>query len=278
MGRLDGKVAFITGAARGMGRSHAVTLAKEGVDIIGIDVCTALPSSNTPPASLDDLKETAAQVESLGRRMVIAQADTRDDGALREAVSSGVEQLGRLDMVIANAGIGGRAAEAAEYSPQVFRDVIDIDLTGVFLTAQVSIPHIRAHGDGGSIVLISSALGLRGVQNIIGYVAAKHGVVGVMKTLAIELAPERIRVNSIHPTNVDTPLIQNDQAYRLYRPDLENPGREDAAAPLQLMNLLPIPWIDPRDVSEAVLYLVADSGRYVTGTTLVVDAGWNAKP
>jgi (+)-trans-carveol dehydrogenase/(-)-trans-carveol dehydrogenase len=278
MGKLDGKVAFITGAARGMGRSHAVRLAEEGADIIALDICGPVPSSTVPPATPEDLKETAALVEALDRRIITFQADTRDEEALRFAIRSGVQQLGRVDIVVANAGIGGIAAPVAEYQASVFRDVIDIDLTAVFLTAKVTIPHLRAHGDGGSIVLISSALGLRGIQNIVGYVAAKHGVVGIMKSLAVELAPERIRVNAIHPTHVDTPMVHHEEAYRLFRPDLEKPGREDAAEPLQALNLLPTPWIDPSDVSEAVLYLVSDSGRFVTGTSLTVDAGWTAKP
>ncbi len=277
IGRLEGKVAFITGAARGMGRSHAVRLAEEGADIIMVDMCAPVKSSSVAVSTPEDLKETAARVEALDRRAVTAQLDVCDEDAMRGTLASGVDQLGRLDIVVANAGIGGMAADAASYDTQVFRDVVDVDLTAVFLTAKVAIPHIRAHGEGGSIVLISSAFGLRGGQNIIGYVAAKHGVVGVMRTLAIELAPERIRVNSIHPTNVDTPLALSEASYKLYRPDLENPGREDAAVPLQQLNLLPVPWLDPIDVSEAILYLTAESGRYVTGTTMAVDAGWTAK-
>jgi SDR family mycofactocin-dependent oxidoreductase len=277
-GRLDGKVAFVTGAARGQGRSHAVRLAQEGADIIAVDICAAIPSSAAPVASLEDLKETAVRVEAFDRRIVTVQADTRDEDGLRDALALGVEQFGRLDIVVANAGIGGTYTPAAEQPAEAFREVVDIDLTGVFLTAKVAIPHLLAHGEGGSIVLTSSTLGLRGMQNCVAYVAAKHGVVGIMKTLAIELAPDRIRVNSVHPTGVDTPLLHHDATYRLFRPDLENPGRDDIAAPCQLLHLLPIPWVDPLDVSEAILYLVAESGRYVTGTTLAIDAGWTAKP
>jgi NAD(P)-dependent dehydrogenase (short-subunit alcohol dehydrogenase family) len=188
-----------------------------------------------------------------------------------------VAELGRLDIAVANAGIGGPNVPVEEYPAQAFRDVVDVDLTSVFLTAKAAIPHIKRTGDGGALVLISSALGLRGNPNTVAYTAAKHGVVGLMKVLAQELAPERIRVNSVHPTNVDTTLIQNESAYKLFRPDLENPGREDVAPAFQSLNLLPIPWVQPEDVAEAVLYLAADSGRYVTGGTHRVDAGWNTK-
>ncbi len=179
--------------------------------------------------------------------------------------------------MVANAGIGGVPGAVAEHSVQSFRDVIDVNLVGVFITAKVAVPHLRAHGHGGSLILISSALGLRGMQNVPGYVSAKHGVVGLMKSLAIELAADSIRVNAIHPTNVATPLIHNQAAYRLFRPDLDNPGPADVREPFQALNLLPVPWIEPADVSEAVLYLAADSGRYVTGTSLVIDAGWTTK-
>jgi SDR family mycofactocin-dependent oxidoreductase len=277
MGRLDGKVAFITGGARGIGRATAVKFAEEGADIIGVDILGPIPSATAPVSTPEDLAETVQLVEERDRRIVTSQVDVTDEEALTRALADGVDRLGRLDIAVANAGIGGPNVPVEEYPAQAFRDVVDVDLTSVFLTAKAAIPHIRRTGDGGALVLISSALGLRGIPNTVAYTAAKHGVVGLMKVLAQELAADRIRVNSVHPTNVDTTLIQNESAYKLFRPDLEDPGREDVAPAFQSLNLLPIPWIQPEDVAEAALYLAADSGRYVTGGTHRVDAGWNTK-
>ncbi len=277
-GRMAGRVVLVTGAGRGMGRSHAIRLAREGADVIGVDVCGPIPSATAPVTTREELAETARAVEALDRRMVAFQADVTDEGALAAGVAEGVAELGRLDCAIANAGIGVPPHEVADTPAQEWRDMLEVNLTGVFLTAKVAVPHIRAHGDGGSLLLVSSALGLRGMANVASYVAAKHGVVGLMRSLALELAPERIRVNSIHPTNVDTPLIQNENVYRLFRPDLEHPGRDDVSDVFQGLNLLPTPWVQPEDVSEAVLYLAADdSGRWITGTTHRVDAGWITK-
>jgi (+)-trans-carveol dehydrogenase/(-)-trans-carveol dehydrogenase len=275
---MAGRVVLVTGAGRGMGRSHAIRLAREGADVIGVDVCGPIPSATAPVTTREELAETARAVEALDRRMVAFQADVTDEGALAAGVAEGVAELGRLDCAIANAGIGVPPHEVADTPAQEWRDMLEVNLTGVFLTAKVAVPHIRAHGDGGSLLLVSSALGLRGMANVASYVAAKHGVVGLMRSLALELAPERIRVNSIHPTNVDTPLIQNENVYRLFRPDLEHPGRDDVSGVFQGLNLLPTPWVQPEDVSEAVLYLAADdSGRWITGTTHRVDAGWITK-
>lgn len=272
-GRLAGKVVFITGAARGMGRSHAVQLAREGADVIGVDICGPVRNADAAPSTPEDLAETVAEVEALGRRMVGFTADVRDEDALAAGLAAGVAELGRLDVAVANAGILTASCPVADLDAQAFRDAVDINLTSVFLTAKVAIPHIRTHGEGGSILLISSALGLRGQANQAAYVASKHGVVGLMRTLAAELGPDNIRVNSIHPTNVATPLILNDATYRAFRPDLDEPGIDDVRAGFQGLNLLPVPWIEPADVSEAVLYLAADSGRFITGSTHCVDAG-----
>lgn len=277
MSTLEGKVAFITGAARGIGRATAVRLAREGADIIGVDITGPIPSATAPVSTPEDLAEAVAQVEQQGRRIVTSRVDVTDEDALTAALADGVAELGRLDIAVANAGIGGPNVPVEEYPAQAFRDVVEVDLTGVFLTAKAAIPHIKRTGEGGALVLISSALGLRGNPNTVAYTAAKHGVVGLVKVLAQELAADRIRVNSVHPTNVDTTLIQNESAYKLFRPDLENPGRDDVAPAFQSLNLLPVPWIQPEDVAEAVLYLAADSGRYVTGGTHRVDAGWNTK-
>jgi SDR family mycofactocin-dependent oxidoreductase len=277
MGKLEGKVAFVTGVARGIGRATAVKLAQEGADIIGVDILGPIKSAQAPVSTPEDLAETVKRVEEQDRRIVTFQADVTDEDALTTGLADGVAQLGRLDIAVAVAGIGGPNVPVEEYPAQAFRDVVDVDLTSVFLTAKAAIPHIKRTGDGGALVLISSALGLRGNPNTVAYTAAKHGVVGLMKVLAQELAADRIRVNSVHPTNVDTPLIQNESAYKLFRPDLADPTREDVAPVFQSLNLLPIPWVQPEDVAEAVLYLAADSGRYVTGGTHRVDAGWNTK-
>jgi SDR family mycofactocin-dependent oxidoreductase len=272
-GRVAGKVAFITGAARGQGRSHAIRLAQEGADIIAVDILEDVPGIPYAGATEADLAETVKQVESLDRRIVASKADVRDYAALKAAVDDGVAQLGRLDIVSANAGIGTSPHHAWEIDDVTWQTMIDINLTGVFHTAKAAIPHLIAGGNGGSIILTSSAAGLQAYENIAHYVSAKHGVVGLMRTLALELAPYMIRVNSLHPTQVDTPMIQNEATYKLFRPDLEHPTREDFAPASQSVNALPIPWVEPVDISNAVLFLASDEGRYITGVTLPVDAG-----
>lgn len=273
MGRVEGKVAFITGAARGQGRSHAIRLAQEGADIIAIDVCADMPGIPYPGATREDLAETVRQVEALDRRIVATVADVRDYDGLRAAVDDGVAQLGRLDIVSANAGIGLSPALSEDITEELWQNMLDVNLSGVWRTAKVAIPHIRAGGRGGSIILTSSAAGLQAYAHASSYVSAKHGVVGLMRTLALELAPDLIRVNSIHPTQVDTDMIQNEATYRLFRPDLEHPTREDFAPASQTMNALPIPWVESIDISNAVLFLASDEARYITGVPLPVDAG-----
>jgi (+)-trans-carveol dehydrogenase/(-)-trans-carveol dehydrogenase len=272
-GRVAGKVAFITGAARGQGRSHAIRLAQEGADIIAVDICEDVPGIPYPGATEADLAETVKQVEALDRRIVAAKADVRDYAGLKAALDDGVAQLGRLDIVSANAGIGTSPHHAWEIDDATWQTMIDINLTGVWHTAKAAIPHLIEGGNGGAIILTSSAAGLQAYENIAHYVSAKHGVVGLMRTLALELAPYSIRVNSIHPTQVDTPMIQNEATYRLFRPDLDHPTRDDFAPASQSVNALPIPWVEPVDISNAVLFLASDEGRYVTGVTLPVDAG-----
>jgi (+)-trans-carveol dehydrogenase len=277
-GRVEGKVAFITGAARGQGRSHAVTLAREGADIIAVDLCAQVGSVPYPMATPEDLAETVKEVEAAGRRIVATVADVRDYDALKEALDDGVARLGRLDIVSANAGIFsfGRAEELPE---QTWRDMIDVNLTGEWHAAKAAIPHLRAGGRGGSIILTSSTAGLKALQNMAHYVAAKHGVVGLMRTLALELAPDFIRVNSVHPTGVDTLMIMNRPTYELFAPDLPATGltREGLTPRFQQLNALPVPWVEPADISDAVLWLASDESRYVTGITLPVDAGATIK-
>jgi (+)-trans-carveol dehydrogenase/(-)-trans-carveol dehydrogenase len=270
--QVQGKVAFITGAARGQGRSHAVRLAEEGADIIAIDICEEIPGVPGVGATEQDLAETVRQVEALDRRIVAAKADVRDFGTLQKALDDGVAQLGKLDIVSANAGIGTLGQLSWELSETTWQTMLDINLTGVWHTAKAAIPHLIAN-NGGSLILTSSGLGLKGIQNMAHYVSSKHGVVGLMRSLALELAPHGVRVNSLHPTQVDTPMIQNEPTWRLFRPDLENPSRDDFAVASQMINVLPIPWVEPSDVSNAVLFLASDEARYITGVTFPVDAG-----
>jgi SDR family mycofactocin-dependent oxidoreductase len=272
-GRVAGKVAFITGAARGQGRSHAIRLAQEGADIIAIDNCADVEGVPYPGATEADLELTVKEIEALDRRIVATKADVRDLAALQAAVDDGVAQLGRLDIVSANAGIGVIPSPAHELSESAWQTMLDINLSGVWRTTKVAVPHLIAGGRGGSIILTSSAAGLQAYQGIANYVSAKHGVVGLMRTLALELAPHMIRVNSLHPTQVDTDMVMNEATFRLFRPDLEHPTREDFLPASQEMNALPIPWVDPIDISNALLFLASDEARYITGVTLPVDAG-----
>ena len=271
-GRVEGKVAFITGAARGQGRSHAIRLAEEGADIIAIDVCEDIPTVPYRGATGADLAETVKQVEALDRRIVAAKADVRDYAGLKTALDDAIAQLGRLDIVSANAGIFS-LAPTAEMTEEQWGQMIDINLSGVWRTCKDAIPHLIDGGRGGSIIITSSVAGLRGAPNFAHYVSAKHGVVGLMRTLALELAPHSIRVNSIHPTTVDTDMIQNDMMYRLFVPGSEHPTREEFAAVSQSRQPLRIPWVEPVDISNALLFLASDEARYITGVTFPVDAG-----
>lgn len=263
-GLLD-KVVVVTGAAKGTGRVHCQRFADEGADVIALDVA----------ALADELAYTAREVESRGRRCVTGFADVSDLAAVTSAVDGGVAALGRLDVVIANAGIHVPGGPSWELDPQVWQRTLDINLTGVWHTVRASVPHIGA--DGGSIVLISSTNGLRGTPNTAHYTASKHAVVGLARTLANELGPRGIRVNTVHPGPVATPMVLNEQMYRRLRPDLANPTAADAAAVLQARNLLPVPWVEPVDVANAVVFLASDEGHYITGTQLVVDAGLTQK-
>jgi SDR family mycofactocin-dependent oxidoreductase len=273
---VEGKVAFVTGAARGQGRSHAVRLAAEGADIIAVDICAQVGSVPYAMATPEDLAQTVKEVEALDRRMVATRADVRDFGAVQAALDDGVAQLGRLDIVSANAGIAS-FGQAAELDETTWQDVIDINLTGVWHTCKAAVPHLVGGGRGGSIVITSSTAGLNGLQNVAHYASAKHGGVGLMRTLALELAPHFVRVNTVNPTSVNTDMTQNETTYRLFRPDLANPGRQDMADTSTALNALPVPWVEPVDISNAVLFLASDEARYITGVTLPVDAGFLLK-
>jgi SDR family mycofactocin-dependent oxidoreductase len=272
-GRVEGKVAFITGAARGQGRSHAVRLAREGADIIAVDICAPIDNVVYPPSTPADLAETADLVKGLDRRIVTAQVDVRDYDALKSAVDAGVEQLGRLDIVVANAGIGNAGNRLHKIPEDIWQDMIDVNLTGVWKSVKAAVPHVISGGRGGSIILTSSVGGMKALAHTGHYIAAKHGVVGLMRTFAVELGQHMIRVNSVHPTQVNTPMAMNDVTFRLFAPHKENPGPEDFAPMSQMMHTLPVPWVEPEDISNAVLFLASDESRYVTGVQLPVDAG-----
>jgi SDR family mycofactocin-dependent oxidoreductase len=273
MGRLDGKVAFITGAARGQGRSHALRFAQEGADIIAIDIVDQMDTVPYGMAKPEDLAETVRQVEALDRRIIAAKADVRDFQAVKAAVDDGVAQLGRLDIVSANAGIFSFGA-MEDLSDAEWDEMQDVNLKGVWHTAKAAIPHLRANG-GGSIILTSSSAGVKAVPNIGHYVAAKHGVVGLMRTMALELAPDMIRVNTVNPTSVDTDMIQNSATYELFAPDLPEAERtrDTLGDRFKALNALPIPWVEVSDISNAVLFLASDEARYITGVVFPVDAG-----
>jgi len=272
-GRVESKVAFITGAGRGQGRSHAVRLAQEGADIIAVDICHDVEGA-LPMSTPEDLAETVKLVEAQDRRIVAAQADVRDLDELKAAVDAGVEELGRLDIVVANAGIASMGGPVQTLATDNWKHTIDINLTGLWHTARVAIPHLLAGGQGGSIVLTSSVGGAHAMPNMSHYVSAKHGVVGLMRSLAVELGQHRIRVNSVLPTNVNTPMFMNEGTFKMFRPDLENPGPDDVAAvAAQFMHVLPIGWVEPEDVSNAILFLVSDEARFITGVALPVDGG-----
>jgi SDR family mycofactocin-dependent oxidoreductase len=271
VGKLDGKVAFITGGARGQGRSHALRLAEEGADIIAVDICAQIDSVGYPMATPEDLEETTALVEKAGRRMVARQADVRDLDGLRAAFDEGVTQLGPCQIVVANAGIHP-IGTMGDRAPEGWRDSIDVILTGTWNTLQVSYPQMVEAGTGGSIIIISSSNGLKGHTDGSGgwdgYVAAKHGLVGLMRSYAWFLGPNNIRVNSIHPSGVPTGMTQN-QLFADYV----------AVTPPERMwrlgNAMPVEWLDPEDISNAVAWLASDEARYVSGVTLSVDGGSN---
>jgi SDR family mycofactocin-dependent oxidoreductase len=276
MSGLKGKVAFITGAARGQGRSHAIRLAQEGVDIVAADLCDQLDSVEYPMATPDDLTETVKLVEECGARIVARQVDVRDHDALRAAFDEGLAELGRIDIVLANAGIMPVTGDPGRGRP-AWTDAIDVMLTGAFNTVEVAASTLVAQGTGGSIVLTSSTAGIKGMcksietatPGLVGYVAAKHGVVGLMRAYAGALAQYGIRVNSVHPTGCNTPMVANEAfgAWIAENPDLAN----------NLQNMLPVEMVEAIDVSNAIAWLCSDEARYVTGVMLPVDAGLTAR-
>jgi SDR family mycofactocin-dependent oxidoreductase len=271
MGKLDGKVAFITGAARGQGRSHAVRLAEEGADIIAIDSCSQIESVPYPMATSADLAETVELVERLGRRIIGVEADVRDRSALTKAFDDGVSQLGEVGIVLANAGIA--PIMSLQPDDQGWHDALAVNLTGVYETVRVALPAMIERGEGGAIVLTSSTAGLSGIGGNspggLGYTAAKHGVVGLMRAYANYLAPHNIRVNTVHPAGVRTPMAVN--------PAMEVFLQSDPYMSNNMANALPVDMLEPVDISNAIVWLVSDDGRYITGVALPVDAGYTNK-
>jgi len=276
MGRVQGKVAFVTGAGRGQGRSHAVRLAEEGADIIAVDLCHNVATVRYPLATSDDLKETARLVEKLDRRIVAVEADVRERAQLIAALDRGIAELGRLDIVVAQAGI---LSQKAEQQLQAWTDVVDTNLIGIINAVHAALPRLTS---GASIIATGSTAAYMNVlpmQQVgtdpggVAYMSAKRLLSQYMHDLARELAPRQIRANVIHPTNVNTDMLHNEGMYRSFRPDLEAPTREDATPAFHVQQAMPIPWIEPVDISNAVLFLASDEARYVTGMQLRVDAG-----
>ncbi|MEZ0349482.1 mycofactocin-coupled SDR family oxidoreductase [Mycobacterium sp. pR1184] len=272
MGKLDGKVAFISGVARGQGRSHAIRLAREGADIIGIDICADIPANHYPMASRQELDETIALVEQAGGKMLGTVADVRDFLDVKSAMDAGVAHFGRLDIVLANAGIAPVAFRELSIDEELaqWRAAVGVNLDGSYHVAAAAVPHLLSGNRGGSIVFTSSTAGLRGFGGAqgggLGYAASKHGIVGLMRTLANALAPANIRVNTVHPTAVSTMMAINPAMTEF----LENyPG----GGP-HLQNPLPVEMLQPEDISAAIAFLVSDEGRYITGVTFPVDAGF----
>jgi SDR family mycofactocin-dependent oxidoreductase len=276
MGRVQGKVAFVTGAGRGQGRSHAVRLAEEGADIIAVDLCHDIDSLAYSLSTPDDLKETARLVEAQDRRIVAVQADVRERAQLRDAIERGIAELGKVDIVVAQAGIIGQKSEAPL---QAWTDVVDTNLLGVINAVHAALPHLQA---GASVIATGSTAAFMEtlpMQQVgtdpggIAYMVAKRMLSSYMHDLARELAPRHIRANVVHPTNVNTDMLHSEPMYRSFRPDLDHPTREDATPAFHVQQAMPIPWVEPLDISNAVLFLASDEARYVTGMQLRVDAG-----
>lgn len=274
MARLDGRVALITGGSRGQGRSHALTLAREGADIIICDIAEQVDTVPYEMGTGEQLDETVGMVEDLDRRCVAVKADVRDSGEMRGVADRAISEYGKIDILCANAGIFSFGT-VAEMSDQMWHDMIATNLTGVFNSMRAVLPHM-VEQNYGRIVATSSMAGRMGMQNIGHYVAAKWGVLGLVKTLSLEVAGNGVTVNAVCPTGVDTDMIQNEAAYRLFLPDNENPTREDAAGAFATLNAQPIPWVEPQDISNAILFLVSDDARYITGEAINVAAGQNA--
>ncbi|WP_197380307.1 mycofactocin-coupled SDR family oxidoreductase [Mycolicibacterium mengxianglii] len=276
MGRVEGKVAFITGAARGQGRSHAIRLAEEGADIIAVDICADIDTIGYPLATPEDLEETAQFVEKAGRKAIIAQADVREASQLKTALENGIAELGKVDIVVAQAGI---AAMKGQPPMQAWTDGINTNLIGTINAIQVALPHLK---EGASIIATASAAALMdahdkpnpgGDPGGMGYMVSKRMISEYVHYLATELAVRGIRANVIHPTNCNTDMLQSEPMYRSFRPDLEKPTRADAEPVFGIQQAMKVNFVEPEDISNAVLWLASDESRFVTGMQLRVDAG-----
>lgn len=276
MGRVQGKVAFVTGAARGQGRSHAVRLAEEGADIIAVDLCENIDTIGYPMATPEDLEETAAFIEKTGQRVVTAKADVRDAAQLKAALEDGISQLGGLDIVVAQAGVAGMKGQPPL---QAWIDVINTNLIGTINAIQVSLLHLK---EGASIIATGSTAALMDTHQKndpgndpggMAYVHSKRALSAYVHDLATELAPRSIRANVVHPTNCNTNMLQSEPMYRSFRPDLEKPELKDAEPVFYVQQAMKVPWVEPEDISNAVLWLASDEARFVTGAQLRVDAG-----
>lgn len=270
MNGLDGKVAVITGGARGQGRSHALRLAREGADIVVCDIAADIPGVPLTLARPADLDETVALVEALDRRCVAVQADVRDTAQINGVAEATMAEFGRIDILCANAGVLSMVDNSWEIDDLTWDSMIDVNLTGVFKSCRAVIPHILAGGRGGSIIITSSIAGLKALPAITHYVAAKHGTVGLMRAFARELAPHNIRVNTVHPSAVDSPMARDDCFTEWAAANVET-------ATTMYANLMPVPAMEESDISDAVAFLASDQSRWVTGCTLNVDAGWLLK-
>lgn len=270
---LAGKVALVTGAARGQGRSHALRLARDGAAIIAVDLCEQLGSVNGfyQLATKEDLDETVRQVEALGGRIHAALVDVRDIDALTAAVDAGAAELGGVNVIVANAGIFTFGEATHEVTGDAWRELMDVNVTGVWHTYKAAAPHLLAAGDGGSVIIIASLAGFKGIANVAAYTTTKHAIVGLMKVLANELGPLGIRVNTIHPNSIDTDMVKNTRTYKLFRPDLDDPQAEDAEAAFAGLNPMGKAWIEPEHVSNAVAWLAGPESYYVSGGQIPVD-------
>lgn len=277
MESLAGSVALITGAARGQGRSHAVRLADEGAHIVALDACVAFDSIAYSFPTLEDLDETARIVRERGRRIIALQADVRERAQLDRVVEEAISEFGHVDIVVANAGIYAFGQPFWNIPHQQWRDTIDVNLTGVWNTASAVVPSMIQSGRRGSVIVISSLNGLKGGAKFADYISSKHGLIGLVKAMANDLAEHHIRVNAICPTSVNTPMFDNEAMYRFFRPDMSKPRHDDIVEASQAMHLLPEPWVDPIDVSNAVAWLASDEARFVTGIALPIDLGSTAK-
>jgi len=278
---LSGKVAFITGAARGQGRAHAIAMAREGADIIAVDICRDIPSNPYPLATPDDLAETERSVKEIGRRVVARVADVRERHELREAVEAGLADLGKIDVVVANAGILPMAM-GRPHDAMSFVDASDVDLLGVMNTVAVTVPHLP---NGASVIITGSTAGMiRGTTDNPnmgpggrGYGWSKRVIIEYVEEMSLALADRLIRVNAIHPTNCNTHLLQNDGMYSMFRPDLTQQGkqatREEAEPLFTIFQAMPIPYIEPEDMANLGVFLASDESHYVTGQQIRVDAG-----